>query len=579
MYTRTYNRHVNIKFPLIDPLHEDPSGTTIEGAIERLKSIAQERNKLKVKAKEQYQTLTKMKKDLKLKIVIESYTDLFFPTRIPKVPKRKGKAHKTSNGQKPSLPPAGETPIVGAKEPNDSSAKDTNTVSPDALQAGATPSSLDGQASLDHSEGVASLPSNARAVTYKPQAPEDGTAPLKSSEPVSPGGDKDGEVLPPACDIAKSDPSGVGAVPSPPTSEHAPSVTEELERAKHAVDKPHPPEKSLPDMNVARGPIAPPSDLTEPALSTITSNAPTDNKSESVPAGPRVKSSKENKLGTILGAVRSIFNRKKNPKTLAICPDVLPFPCGTSSYDEPGADIFRWLDTVNRMTVDQPDPEAPEDLDRFVFCDEYEKDNVADKLAKQLDSFLKHGTTIHVNGHTLIRSEAAVLGRAMFWNCQTSLYILTTKDNNVLCPYHKEINKDGVAYDGGPPAKRKWLLFSGCPFQRNALKGRATEQRQPGHLHCGCIEDHVLLEQMLRKVMILKSPVTDVTESMQQEYLLPRDRAFFAQVFFDWTGLTVNDLFRDKGNGEARTYGELLKRQIEALNIRLEAWEGTYGAA
>ncbi|KAJ3560281.1 hypothetical protein NP233_g10944 [Leucocoprinus birnbaumii] len=169
------------------------------------------------------------------------------------------------------------------------------------------------------------------------------------------------------------------------------------------------------------------------------------------------------KLGPIIGAVKRIFQRK-NPKARAKCPEELPFTFPTSPHDAPGADIFRWLDTVNRMNVDHPDLEAPESLDRLVFCSEHEKDVVAAKLAEQFEAYKSKGTYISANGCPLIRSEAAMLGRAMFWNRKTSLYILTMNDNNIMCPYHKEVNKDGLSWDNRAPAKRNWLLFLGCSF-------------------------------------------------------------------------------------------------------------------
>ncbi|KAJ3573158.1 hypothetical protein NP233_g2612 [Leucocoprinus birnbaumii] len=252
-------------------------------------------------------------------------------------------------------------------------------------------------------------------------------------------------------------------------------------------------------------------------------------------------------------------------------PLVIPFNNLEPAHGCLGPDPLAAIHAVDRLTVDKL-VEGALTVDQFLHCSNADKDACAHKLADQLDDHLIKGYAIHANGHKLIRWEASLLGRAMLESHETALHILTTDDGNILCAYHAHIMKTKGVHDASPAMSRIAHFFTGRPFLRTATKGKAPAPREPGHLHCGCREDKVLIEAILQKLTILKSSATGKKETMQHEHLQPLQRSFYAQSFMAWTGLKLKHFFKRDSNGKKQTYGDLLRAQIAILEERLEEW-------
>jgi len=124
----------------------------------------------------------------------------------------------------------------------------------------------------------------------------------------------------------------------------------------------------------------------------------------------------------------------------------------------------------------------------------------------------------------LIRTEAGVLGRAVFHSRDAALHILTGPGGWTGCPYHIDIIKS-------PDIERVPDLHGAQVYQ---------SPRRSGKLDCGCSEDDVILELMLRKITIMQAG----TEMMQESFSSPQARSFVVALFRTWTGLDVVDFFR-----------------------------------
>lgn len=71
----------------------------------------------------------------------------------------------------------------------------------------------------------------------------------------------------------------------------------------------------------------------------------------------------------------------------------------------------------------------------------------------------------------------------------------------------------------------------------------------PGHMHCGCLIDDVLLDFFLWKTLKICStnPKLEADEGMAQQVMAPRMRSFFVAVFRQFSGLTIDDLYTGIG--------------------------------
>ena len=164
----------------------------------------------------------------------------------------------------------------------------------------------------------------------------------------------------------------------------------------------------------------------------------------------------------------------------------------------------------------------------------------------------------------LIRENQAVTPEAATTSRELALECFTTLPMNVICPYHQKSDKSGKTVDGGDGLK---FVLNGVPRPRktvppaiaqklkkkaSALYKRSGQFRDPrlreGFLHCGCPIDEVLMDFYFWKTWSI-SGVADgkeVTESLGEQRLTPRTRAFVVKAFEEATCLTIDDLYSGK---------------------------------
>ncbi|KAJ3576927.1 hypothetical protein NP233_g81 [Leucocoprinus birnbaumii] len=94
-------------------------------------------------------------------------------------------------------------------------------------------------------------------------------------------------------------------------------------------------------------------------------------------------------------------------------------------------------------------------------------------------------------------------------------------------------------------------------------------EREPGKLHCGCIEDEVLLDLILWKSTLQQSPTTGIIETWQDTFLHPRDRTFSLRAYTFWTGLKANHLYEFDAAGKHRSMIDITRYQYRFFRNRL----------
>lgn len=163
--------------------------------------------------------------------------------------------------------------------------------------------------------------------------------------------------------------------------------------------------------------------------------------------------------------------------------------------------------------------------------------------------------------HQDLLPEAATSSR------RVALEVLKTNRGNLVCGYH-QIAKGKVTVDGEGRYK-----VNGQPFGRQVRQKKSQPEvpREPGHLHCGCNEDDVLLDFYFWKTWTCSATVKGevVTEGMMDQRLSPRLRAFVTKAFREATGLTVDDLYQGKKTAFAQEKKEMaiqLKFLLEKFN-------------
>ncbi|KAG6820572.1 hypothetical protein H0H92_001873, partial [Tricholoma furcatifolium] len=127
--------------------------------------------------------------------------------------------------------------------------------------------------------------------------------------------------------------------------------------------------------------------------------------------------------------------------------------------------------------------------------------------------------------------------------------------------------KTGEVVDG----KGKYVL-NGVPFQRKVNQTKSDRIERPdGHLHCGCNEDVALMDFYFWKTWSLSGQLAngqEVTESLKDQMLEPRMRAFVVEQFERWTGLSADDIFHGKMSRTEHKI-EMYCKQIDFLLKRL----------
>ncbi|KAJ3558830.1 hypothetical protein NP233_g11420 [Leucocoprinus birnbaumii] len=185
-----------------------------------------------------------------------------------------------------------------------------------------------------------------------------------------------------------------------------------------------------------------------------------------------------------------------------------------------------------------------------------------------------------------------------------ALEILTTEMGNIICPYHhwvsKKIENDVQFQTHGPKhyfvtgvpgvsrvkrvlkgikkavskvKKVKKLFKSALPEAPETPDDKQEDdkplEREPSKLHCGCIEDEVLLELILWKSTLQQSPATGVVETWQDAFLHPRDRTFVLRAYVFWTGLKADILYEFDADGNRRDMVDIARHQVAFFEDRL----------
>lgn len=147
---------------------------------------------------------------------------------------------------------------------------------------------------------------------------------------------------------------------------------------------------------------------------------------------------------------------------------------------------------------------------------------------------------------------------------ELALYGTTTKFGNMICPFHENHDKIGKITDVSGGTKN--FRMTGTPYARNVgSSARKGVEAEEGYMHCGCSIEDVLWDLYMWKGGKITSPTVPGKEGWRRERLNPRARAFMAQMFRDWTTLTVDDLYAYGPDRKRRSVIDIIDKQIAGL--------------
>ncbi|KAG6809042.1 hypothetical protein H0H92_001828 [Tricholoma furcatifolium] len=199
-----------------------------------------------------------------------------------------------------------------------------------------------------------------------------------------------------------------------------------------------------------------------------------------------------------------------------------------------------------------------------------EQREIYDEAAKDaIDAFLRrpHATTIDTRLRRYIRENQSFMPIAATKTRKLALHVLTSNRGNVMCIYHHVVEKTGYLIDGEGDYR-----LNGVPLPRNVNHVISDGvKRAKGHLHCGCNEDVALLDFYFWKSWSLSGKLPNgsrVTETLKDQMLHPRIRAFVVDQFQSWTGLTIEDIYQgDKRREEHKL--DVYHIQVEHILRRM----------
>ncbi|KAJ3570346.1 hypothetical protein NP233_g4471 [Leucocoprinus birnbaumii] len=230
-------------------------------------------------------------------------------------------------------------------------------------------------------------------------------------------------------------------------------------------------------------------------------------------------------------------------------------------------------------------------------------------VANEWDQYLKDRTPMSAESKNLITKYASILPRALTYSREVVLYILTTSHGNIICPYHRWVSKkleNDLQFETHVPGHYSVTGVPGILRIKRLIKcakevaSKVVEvgklflsdqqpmppapkedpseteeedkplERKPGELHCGCIEDEVLLELILWKSTLQQSPSTGIVETWQDVFLHPRDRTFVMRAYTFWMGLKADILYEYDAEGNHRDMVDITQYQIKFFGDRLE---------
>ena len=146
------------------------------------------------------------------------------------------------------------------------------------------------------------------------------------------------------------------------------------------------------------------------------------------------------------------------------------------------------------------------------------------------------------------------------------MHIFLMAHGNYICRYHQKY-RHHHQYDGYEGE----YVVKGISFLKTVSKRSNGTNPQEGHMHCGCAINDVLLEFMFWKTWTAAStrPGFVYVESLKDEIIPARLRAFITQAFRRTTCLTLDDLYgADYGTPqyEARIRLKQAARMLQIVN-------------
>ncbi|KAG6823601.1 hypothetical protein H0H92_009694 [Tricholoma furcatifolium] len=184
---------------------------------------------------------------------------------------------------------------------------------------------------------------------------------------------------------------------------------------------------------------------------------------------------------------------------------------------------------------------------RYEDMDEKTKQKYQRAAQEAFDEFLHRPKTTVIDStlRRFIRDNQEFMPNAASRSRKLAIQLLTNNCTNVMCVYHHLHDRDGAGQDG----TGKYVL-NGMPNPRHINQSKADGvEPEPGFCHCGCTEENALFDFFFWKTWELSAQEDDGTvirESLRDQVLTPRLRAFFIQAFKTWTGISVDDIYQGK---------------------------------
>ncbi|KAF8870064.1 hypothetical protein BD779DRAFT_1681451 [Infundibulicybe gibba] len=214
---------------------------------------------------------------------------------------------------------------------------------------------------------------------------------------------------------------------------------------------------------------------------------------------------------------------------------------------------------------DEPDGDGQSHWDHL---SEEDKEAIRVRGEKAISNFLKSNgeREIPAGLRRMIREVQELLPQAATTSRALAYSIFRTTQKNVICRYHQKFRGSSKPYDGFRPTSSGTSFIIHGPAYRKDLR----KEPQPGHMHCGCAIDVALMEFYFWKTWTIRStrPDFDYIESMREEVLPARPRAFFVQAYTAGTGLSLDDHYAANYGASCGTreyLKKLRKNQLENL--------------
>ncbi|KAF9018473.1 hypothetical protein BDP27DRAFT_1378410 [Rhodocollybia butyracea] len=125
-----------------------------------------------------------------------------------------------------------------------------------------------------------------------------------------------------------------------------------------------------------------------------------------------------------------------------------------------------------------------------------------------------------------------------------AIHVMTTKQGNLICPYHTISDHRGCAYDEDRREDRAYRLTGvpKAPIKKSTKKN--PKNPDPRYMHCGCPLETVLLEFFFWKSDTIYSPTLRRTEGWDGNVLNPRERGLIYGKWTEKTGQKLVHLYR-----------------------------------